>query len=152
MNTAKELAETELFKDLPAEQLAAFAAIAREARYQPGQVVYEAGSAGDALYLIVAGEFVVRAKDENGDEVEVATLRTGSYFGEMEVVGGMSRTASVAADGDARCYRIDAGTLVDLLKRNDKIAAHFYRQVCRELIKRLKSTTRDMGYFKARVV
>ncbi|MBI5508823.1 MAG: cyclic nucleotide-binding domain-containing protein [Deltaproteobacteria bacterium] len=150
MNTAKELAETELFKDLAPELLAAFAAIAREAKYEPGKVVYETGTAGDSFFIIVAGEFAVRVKDEHGEEVDVATLKPGSYFGEMEVIGGMNRTAAVVSEGDGRCYRFDATTLVDLLKRNEKLAAHFYRQVCRELIKRLKSTTRDMGYFKAR--
>jgi CRP-like cAMP-binding protein len=150
MNTANELAASELFKDLPTEQLAGFAAIAREAKYEPGQVVYEAESAGDSLFVIVAGEFVVRVKDERGEEVDVATLKPGSYFGEMEVIGGMNRTAAVVSDVEGRCYRFDATTLIDLMKRNEKLAAHFYHHVCRELIKRLRSTTRDMGYFKSR--
>ena len=151
MNTANELAITELFKDLQADLLAGFAAVAREAKFDPGQVVYEADSAGDSLFVIVEGEFVVRMHDEHGEEVDVATLKPGSYFGEMEVIGGMNRTAAVVSGGEGRCYRFDATTLVDLLKRNEKLAAHFYRHVCRELIKRLKSTTRDMGYFKSRV-
>jgi CRP-like cAMP-binding protein len=88
--------------------------------------------------------------DEHGEEVPVATLKAGSYFGEMEVLGGMNRTAAVVAEEDSRCYRFDTAALLDLLKRNNKVAAHFYRQVCKELIKRLRTTTRDMGYFKAR--
>ena len=54
------------------------------------------------------------------------------------------------SEEDSRCYRFDASKVLELLKRNDTVAAHFYRQVCRELIRRLRSTTRDMGYFKAR--
>ena len=152
MNTAKDLATTELFKELSTDLLAAFAAVAREAKFEPGQVVYETGSAGDSFFVIVEGEFVVRVKDDHGEDVDVATLKAGSYFGEMEVLGGMNRTASVVSDADSRCYRFDAATLLDLLKRNDKLAAHFYRHICRELIKRLKSTTRDMGYFKSRAI
>jgi len=150
MNTAKELAHTDLFKELSDDQLAAFAAVAREVKYGPGDVIYEADSAGDSFFVILDGEFVVRVTDEHGEQVDVATLKPGSYFGEMEVIGGMNRTAAVVSDGDGRCYRFDATTLVDLLKRNDKLAAHFYRHIARELIRRLKSTTRDMGYFKAR--
>jgi CRP-like cAMP-binding protein len=82
--------------------------------------------------------------------VDVATLKPGSYFGEMEVIGGMNRTAAVVSGGDGRCYRFEAQTLLDLLKRDAPLAAHFYRGVTRELIKRLRNTTRDMGYFKAR--
>ena len=62
----------------------------------------------------------------------------------------MNRTAGIVSSSDARCYRFDATVLNGLLKGTPKLAAHFYRQVCRELIKRLKATTRDMGYFKSR--
>ena len=150
MNTAVELAEVDLFKGLSPEGIASFAGIAREAKTEPGQVVYESGGAGDSLYVIVEGTFAVRVKDESGDEVDVANLKKGSYFGEMEVIGGMNRTAAVVSLGDGRCYRFDASELLALLKRDNALAAHFYRQVARELIKRLKNTTRDMGYFKAR--
>jgi CRP/FNR family transcriptional regulator, cyclic AMP receptor protein len=150
MNTAKELGETELFKGLSDADLAQFAGIAREVKFEPSQTVYEADAAGDSMYVVVAGNFIVRVKDENGDEVDVATLKPGSYFGEMEVIGGMNRTAAVVSEADGRAYRFEAGALVALLKQHQGLAAHFYRQVARELIKRLKNTTRDMGYFKAR--
>ena len=150
MNTAIELAENELFKGLTAEQLASFAAIAREVKLEPGQVVYEGGAAGDSLYAIAAGNFIVRMKDDSGDEVDVATLKPGSYFGEMEIIGGMNRTAGIVSDGEGRCYRFEVSELLALLKQNAVLAAHFYHQVARELVRRLRNTTRDMGYFKAR--
>jgi len=150
MNTAVDLAGSELFSGLSPDELASFAGIAREVRFEPNQVVYEAGAAGDSLYVIAEGEFLVRVKDEAGEEVDVATLKPRSYFGEMEVVGGINRTAAVVADGVGRCYRFEAAELLGLLKQNPALAAQFYRQVARELIKRLKNTTRDMGYFKAR--
>jgi CRP/FNR family transcriptional regulator, cyclic AMP receptor protein len=150
MNTAMELAQNELFEGLAPDQLASFAAIARETEFEPSQVVYEAGAAGDALYVIVEGSFVVRVRDDNGDEVDIVNLKPGSYFGEMEIIGGMNRTAAVVADVDGRCYRFEAAELLALLKRDQALAGHFYRQVARELVRRLRNTTRDMGYFKAR--
>lgn len=152
MDTAKELAGTELFEGLKPDDIAAFAGIAREVRFQPEQSVYTAGGPGDALYVIAEGNFVVRVTDDKGEEVDVAQLKPKSYFGEMEVIGGMSRTAAIVSEGDGRCYRFDATALLNLLKNNEHLAAHFYRQVARELIRRLKNTTRDMGYFKARAM
>lgn len=150
MNTAKELATTQLFEGVPADDLAAFAGIAQEKSFEPEHVVYEPGSAGDSFYVIVEGTFRVCVADENGEEVDVATLKPGSCFGEMEVIGAINRTAAVVSEGDGRCYRFDAMEVNDLLKRNAAVAAHFYRQVCLELIRRLKSTTRDVGYFRIR--
>ncbi|MBN1960937.1 MAG: cyclic nucleotide-binding domain-containing protein [Deltaproteobacteria bacterium] len=150
MNTAMELAQTELFADLNSDQIASFAAIACENKFESGQVVYNSDAAGDALYVIIEGTFVVRVIDENGDEVDVTVLKKGSYFGEMEVIGGMNRTAAIVADSPGRCYRFEAASLLALLKRDNALAAHFYRKVARELVRRLRNTTRDMGYFKVR--
>lgn len=152
MDTAKELGETSLFAGLGPDDLAAFAGIALEKEFGPEELVYEAGSAGDSLYVIIEGEFAVRVVDEHGDEVDVAVLKPGTYFGEMEVVGGINRTAAIVSQADGRCYRFDAAQLLSLLKRNHHLAAHFYREVCKGLITRLKNTTRDMGYFKSRAL
>jgi CRP-like cAMP-binding protein len=150
METAKDLSETTLFNGLDNEQLSAIAGIATSAEFGPDEVVYESGSVGDSMYMIVKGAFTVRVVDENGEQVDVATLRTGSYFGEMEVIGGINRTASIVSAEESRCYRFDAAALLSLLKQNAPLAAQFYREVCKGLILRLKNTTRDMGYFKVR--
>lgn len=150
MDTAKELGETTLFKGLTGDDLARFAGIASEVKYGPEEAVYDAGNAGDSLFVIVEGNFVVRVTDEHEEDVDVATLKPGSYFGEMEVIGGINRTAAIISEQDGRCYRFDAAQLVALLKQQDHLAAHFYREICKGLIQRLKNTTRDMGYFKAR--
>lgn len=150
MDIAQALTASELFAGVRPEDLAALVGIAHRVAYEPEQVVYEADSAGDSVYVIVEGTFVVRMRDENGDEVEVARLKPPSYFGEMELIGGMNRTAAVASEGDGVCVRLDAVALLEVLKRSDRLAAHFYRQVSRELVRRLRNTTRDMGYFKAR--
>lgn len=150
MEAAKELAKTELFEGLPPEDLAAFASVAREVRFAPDMKVYDPGASGDALYVIVEGAFSVQVKDDHGDEVEVARLKAGNYFGEMEVIGGIGRTAAVVSMQDGRCYVFDAAALMALLKDKSHLAAHFYQRVARELVRRLKNTTRDMGFFKAR--
>lgn len=150
METAKELGYSSLFKGLGPDHLAQFAGIATEARFEPEEVVYQTGTAGDSMYVIVEGSFAVRTIDDNDEEVDIVSLKPGSYFGEMEVIGGINRTAAIVSEGDGRCYRFDASELLSLLKRNDHLAAHFYREVCKGLIQRLKNTTRDMGYFKAR--
>lgn len=150
MDTTAELAQTELFADLDADSVAKFAAIATSVSFGPEDVVYEAGSAGDSLFIIADGDFVVRVSDDEDEEVDVATLHKGTYFGEMEVVGGMNRTAAIVSAGDGRCFRFDAAKLIALLKSNHDLAAHFYREVSKGLIKRLRNTTRDMGYFKMR--
>ncbi len=150
MDIARSLTASELFDGVRPEDLAALVGIAQRLAFAPEQTVYEPDSAGDSMYVIVEGVFVVRVRDEHGDEVDIVRLKPGSYFGEMELIGGMNRTAAVISEGDGVCIRLDAVALLDVLKRSDRLAAFFYRQVSRELVRRLRNTTRDMGYFKAR--
>jgi len=150
VDTANVLKKSQLFEGLDGDGLAAFAGIASEANFGPEELVYESGHAGDSLFVIVEGEFVVRVLDENQDEVDVAVLRPGSYFGEMEVFGGMNRTAAIVSQSDGRCCRFDAAEFLALLKGDDRLGAHVYKEVCKGLITRLQHTTRDTGYFKSR--
>jgi CRP-like cAMP-binding protein len=147
-----EIAKIDLFAGQRAEDLAALVSIAQPVRFEPAQTIYRAGDAGDSLYVIVEGAVVVRVQDDNGEDVDVARLKAGSYFGEMEVIGGTTRTAAIVGETDGRAYRFAGNVLLDLLGRSDRLAAHFYRQLSCELVRRLKNTTRDMGYFKARAI
>lgn len=150
MDVGTELANSKLFEGLRAEDLAAIVAIAQPVQFTAMQTIFRAGEAGDCLYVIVEGTVVVKTQDDNGDEVDVAHLSSGSCFGEMEVVGGMTRAASIVAETDGRGYRFIGNALIDVLGRSDRLAAQIYRRLCVELIRRLRNSTRDMGYFKAR--
>ena len=152
MDTATALTNSALFEGARPEDVAALVAIATRVRFGPQERVYEAGSVGDALYIIAEGLFTVLVQDEHGDEIEVARLKPGTSFGEMEVIGGMNRTATVMSETDGACIRLEAMALNDVLRRSDRLAAHFYRRVSEELVRRLRDTTRSMGYFKARAL
>ena len=139
MDVGAELAKTELFQGVRAEDLASIVLIAQAVKLEPAEVVYKVGDAGDSLYVIVEGTVVVRTQDENGEEIDVARLKAGSYFGEMEVIGGMNRTAAIVAETDGRAYRLAGNAFLEVLGRSDRLAAQVYRQISRELIRRTLS-------------
>src|SRR5207248_4974042 len=62
-----------------------------------GTVVVRQAEAGDALYLIVAGEAEVRVTNMSGQSVAMARLGPGEYFGEVAMVTGGDRIADVVA-------------------------------------------------------
>lgn len=96
---------------------------ARYLEYGPGQAVVRQGDAGDTFYLVARGEFSVRVAVEGGGdgfagdgpepkatpliEKEVARLGRGAYFGEMSMLTGEPRTATVVAQGDAALLAVD---------------------------------------------
>jgi CRP/FNR family cyclic AMP-dependent transcriptional regulator len=64
-----------------------------------GEVIFEEGSVGRHMYVVVSGRVDIRRKTGDGDTV-VATLGKGDLFGEMALVDSLPRSASAVAAGD----------------------------------------------------
>jgi CRP/FNR family transcriptional regulator, cyclic AMP receptor protein len=87
-----------LFADLSTRDLKRLAGSMNERSYGPGEVVVSQGTGGVGFFVILDG----RAKvSQDGEERGVLTA--GDYFGEMALIDGDDRAASIHADGDLRC-------------------------------------------------
>src|SRR5918998_2418256 len=94
LNKPKILAKGALFSTFDATELETFAQFATVHQVDDGMVVCSQGSDGDAMYLIVHGQVQVSliAKDR---KVIVGTLGQGDTFGEISLLDGGKRTATV---------------------------------------------------------
>jgi small-conductance mechanosensitive channel len=94
-----------------AEGQRALARAAVEQRYGHGEVVVREGDPGSSMFVVCAGEVAVTiARDR-----EVARIRAGGYFGEMSLLTGDPRTATVVARGDAVLLEIDAAAFKEYI-------------------------------------
>ena len=115
------LAKVDLFGGLPP---AMHEELATELQYKPfaaGEAVTREGDLDDGLYMLVKGEAAVRI-GKGGDEKEVARLVAGQFFGEMSLMTGEARTASVIASTDLVTYRIDKPAFEKVLRSTPAIA------------------------------
>nr|MBA3542398.1 cyclic nucleotide-binding domain-containing protein [Deltaproteobacteria bacterium] len=98
--------------------------LANRLTYTPftcGEAVTHEGDHDDGLYMIVSGEAAVRIS-AGGEEREVARLVAGQFFGEMSLMTGEARTASVIATQDLICYRVDKPAFELLLRETPEVA------------------------------
>jgi ABC-type bacteriocin/lantibiotic exporter with double-glycine peptidase domain/CRP-like cAMP-binding protein len=95
------------FKFFPEEQRAALQALFVCEHYAFGDVIVEQGAPADALYIIVDGRARVYRTAEDGHEVPLNTLHEGDEFGEMALVEGGYRTATVRCSSAAEVWRLD---------------------------------------------
>jgi CRP-like cAMP-binding protein len=119
----KTLGKVELFSQLNAAE---FKGLAERLRYSPfakGNVITRQGDTHSQwLYIIINGEAEVYVDAPNGKRRLVRSLGRGDFFGEMGLLTGAPRVASVIAKTDVECYRIDKDVVEELLRARPGIA------------------------------
>ncbi len=102
--------------------------LARHLVYAPflaGETLTAQGDTAHWLYLLVSGEVEIVLQSEAGGSRRVGSLRAGtpsSIFGEMSLLTGAPRSASVIALSDVECYRLDRNGLEEILRQRPAIA------------------------------
>ncbi len=102
--------------------------LARDMRYSPfagGEVMTRQGAEGHWLYLITEGTAAVRVNVDGGLEREVARLGAGQFFGEISLMTGRPREATVVAVTDVECYRLGAEAFRRVLHAHPEKAEDF---------------------------
>src|SRR3989440_4252409 len=100
------LREEPLFSCLSDEQLNQLVTQARLNTFGRGEPVIQEGSPGDSMFVLLRGAANVSVS-KNGSTIQVATLNAGDCFGEMSLLTGEPRSATVRADAD--CYVMEIG-------------------------------------------
>ena len=89
------LARVPLFAGLTSDDLTSIVAAGRKITLGTGQMVFREGDASDGLYLILSGSVQVYKPNGDGTEVNLLTVGVSEYFGELALIDGGPRSASV---------------------------------------------------------
>jgi len=93
---------------------------ARLLRFGRGEKVIQQGVAGESMFILLSGEAEVFV-DAGGHNTRVATLHTGDYCGEMSLLTGEPRSATVVARTDCEMWEIDKPVVAELLQENETL-------------------------------
>ncbi|MBI5007162.1 MAG: mechanosensitive ion channel [Nitrosomonadales bacterium] len=119
----KTLRRVELFSQLTEVELRELAERLRYSPFAKGNIIARQGDVKSHwLYVIINGDAEVFVDLSNGKRRTVRTLGRGDFFGEMGLLTGAPRSASVIAKTDVECYRIDKEVVEELLQARPSIA------------------------------
>jgi CRP-like cAMP-binding protein len=127
-DAAAALANIDLFRGLSARDLAKVAAMAKELNFAAGQAITGEGEAGARFYVLLDGEADVVI---GGDIIN--QLKAGDYFGEISLIDGQPRTATIVARSPLRTLSLSSWNFRPLLKEHPSIAECVLLQLCRRL-------------------
>ncbi len=97
---------TAFLEELTSEEISGLIESTGLSTYGAEQVVVKEGTPGDRLYVVTRGVLMVTTASPSGDEVRVGTLNVGDFFGEVALLTGRPRAATVTAETDAECLQI----------------------------------------------
>ena len=138
-----------LFRDIEPASLDLISSVSALRHFGTGAVIFRQGEDARSFYIIQRG--MVRIDQELADRsrVEVATLATGSHFGEIPLLDRHPRSGTATAVSDSDIIEIGYAELEQVLNQHVVLAMHVYRELARFLSSRLRLTTLDLTYSKA---
>ena len=122
------LATIPIFSFLGRAETAAVEQLFVESTHQKGDVICRQGDEGETFHVILDGELDVLS----GEKV-VTILKSGDFFGEMALLQGGKRTATVVANRRVRLMTLDRASFNSLFMKNPKALEYFTRVLCRRL-------------------
>ena len=115
------LEKTPLFSDLTAEELLEVIRGLRLLTYGPGEIVVAEGEPGDSLFVLTTGTVLAFCKDPAGRYRKVREMNEGSFFGEVSILTGRPRTATVTAATPVELLELDAPTLAAIAEEHPHV-------------------------------
>src|SRR5437764_2362970 len=105
---AQSLARVPLFKRLEPHELEKLAEEIDQVDYKAGEVIFNERDHGDALYVVEEGSVRIWVTDEDLNEVTLAELQPGQFFGELAVLDRGERSSSATAIADTHLHRLSS--------------------------------------------
>ncbi|WP_405324637.1 Crp/Fnr family transcriptional regulator [Fibrobacter sp.] len=141
-STVDLLKGVELFSELNEEQLGMIANLVIVKNYNRDEtVVLEGDDSVQALYLIASGSVQVYMTGIDGRETILSFLERGDFFGEMSLIDGEPRSASVRTVTDAKLLVIHRESFLSLIRKTPEIAMALMSELC----KRLRKANKQIG-------
>jgi CRP-like cAMP-binding protein len=122
------VASIPMFSGCNKKELKAITRLLSSLRVRAGEVLTKQGDHGREFMIIESGTAVVRRNDR-----KVGTLEAGDFFGELAMLAGVVRTATVVAQTDMVIDVLNPREFSSLLRGNPEIASKIYLQAIRRL-------------------
>ncbi|MGH7439067.1 MAG: cyclic nucleotide-binding domain-containing protein [Polyangiaceae bacterium] len=128
-----------LFQHLDYREQVAVLSVAHSRKYEAGETIVRQGSPGTDMFIVVVGQLVVER-----DGVNLAELGPGGHFGEMSLIDGSPRSATVVAHSATDVLSIGRAELDGLIRRDPVFGLKVLGTFVQALSARLRSTSANL--------
>ncbi len=121
-DTSELLRDLPLFEDLNDREMGELVAVAVPRSFEKGEVIFQEGQFGEVMYVVRNGRVLIKREHAGGRTIALAELGAGSLFGELAVLDGEVRSATVECTESTQAVVLTAPDVRRVLLRNPEIA------------------------------
>jgi CRP/FNR family transcriptional regulator, cyclic AMP receptor protein len=132
-DTVELLGRVPLFAELSQPELEQVVSVAIPRSFEKGVRVFHEGDDSDACYIVRSGDLRVTREHSDGRAIALATLSSGDFFGELAMLDGGARSASVETLSDAELLALPAMDMRRVIAAHGEIAAKLIVALTRRL-------------------
>lgn len=136
------LSRISLFEQLTPVELRIVEGLLHKREYLGGEIVFDEGEEGQAIYIVREGEIVLNKSDMPAGS-EIARLGAGSFFGDMALLDNLPRTAQARAAQPSQLAAFFRDDFLGLMDTHARIASKIALQLAREMGRRLRQQGSD---------
>jgi len=136
------LANVPLFEGLEPAELDALIPVARTVSLAKRQELFHKGDAGTQVYVVIRGKLKALTTSDGGDDVVFSILAAGEVLGEIALLGGTPRTATVTAIDASELLIIDRRDFITFLRRHPDVGIKLL-EVLAQRMKRVSELVED---------
>ena len=119
---ARQATRIPLFSDLTPNEFVEVAIMLVRRQEKAGNVIVQEGAAGDSMFIVSTGE-VIASRNKDGQLIKLAELGDGDFFGEMAILSGEPRTATVTAVKNTELLELTRADLQKICSRHPEVEA-----------------------------
>lgn len=143
-----DISQILLFKYLSPKEIVKLSEHLTKNTVPKGTEIFKEGDEGEKMYIILSGKVQVSILDKSSKLV-LATLKEGTFFGEMSLLSSIKRSATIRAEEESIFYTISRENLKDIMKNHPSIAVKILYVIASELSNRISKTDKILAdYFE----
>jgi MFS superfamily sulfate permease-like transporter len=142
------LEQMPLLRGFTAEQIARLRPFLEKSEFAPGAVIFKEGDPGSQLFLVAQGHASANLVLDSGG-IRLATFAPGAAFGELAILDGGPRSATVVADEQVHAFSLSVAAFGALQAKEPELAVLILTALGRELSDRLRQANRTIHQLEA---
>jgi len=138
--TILALKQVPIFDGLSDREFNTVSKIVHHREYEIDEFVFQSGTPGLGMYIILQGEVVIKGVKTDGENVEFSKLTSGDFFGEISLISEDDRSANAIAVSSCKLVAFFRSDLLDIITRSPKLGNKILLNLATVLGNRLTRT------------